>query len=127
VCVCMPKTNPKQPPVLRPLYRSTCVSRQLQLTTRGFCWCKVSLPTCPRIREKMLEFSSTVSPYLDSHIQKYTLNNIEQTCTLLVNFSNARRLDLWRIRFAESGFRLDSVKPSTQCMNPGNPISTWIH
>ena len=27
--------------VLRPLYRSTCISRHLQLRTGGFCWCKV--------------------------------------------------------------------------------------
>jgi len=33
-------------PVLRPLYRSTCVSRHLQLRTGGFCWCKVLLPAC---------------------------------------------------------------------------------
>jgi len=31
--------------VLRPLYRSTCVSRYLLLRTRGFCWCKVLTPT----------------------------------------------------------------------------------
>jgi len=31
--------------VLRPLYRSTCVSRYLLLRTRGFCWCKVLPPT----------------------------------------------------------------------------------
>jgi len=28
----------------RPLYRSTCVSRYLQLRSGGFCWCKVLLP-----------------------------------------------------------------------------------
>ena len=50
--------------VLRPLCRSTCVSRHLQLRTGGFCCCKVVLPMCPcdsnqhiRIREKALEFS----------------------------------------------------------------------
>ena len=32
--------------VLRPLYRSTCISRHLQLRTGGFCWCKV-LPQKP--------------------------------------------------------------------------------
>ena len=31
---------------LRPLYRSTGVSRHLQLRTAGFCWCKVLLATC---------------------------------------------------------------------------------
>jgi len=30
--------------VLRPLYRSTCVSRHLQLRTGGSCWCKVLCP-----------------------------------------------------------------------------------
>jgi len=44
--------------ILRPLYRSTCVSRQLQLRTRGFS-CAVLIPTCPctmriQIREKTL-------------------------------------------------------------------------
>jgi len=28
-------------------YRSTCVSRHLQLRTGGFCWCKVLPPACP--------------------------------------------------------------------------------
>jgi len=48
--------------VLRPLYRSTCVSQHLQLRTAGFSWCKVLLPANQRIRirEKTLEFSSTV-------------------------------------------------------------------
>ena len=55
--------------VLRPLYRSVCVSRHLQLRTgRGFCWCKVLLPRALadgnqriRITQKTLEFSSTIS------------------------------------------------------------------
>ena len=40
---------PTQPPttVLRPLYRSTCISRHVQLRTGGLCWCKVFLPTFP--------------------------------------------------------------------------------
>jgi len=57
-----------QPTVSKqPLYRSTCVSCHLQLRTGGFCWCKVFClhaladgNQCIRIREKMLEFSSTV-------------------------------------------------------------------
>ena len=32
--------------VLRPIYRTTCVSQHLQLRTGGFCLCKVLLPTC---------------------------------------------------------------------------------
>jgi len=40
-------TTPNQPPILWPLYRSTCISWHLQLRTGGFCWCKVLLPTCP--------------------------------------------------------------------------------
>ena len=47
--------------VLRPLYRTTCISWHLQLRTGGFCWCKVLLPAGGnrhiRIREKMLNFS----------------------------------------------------------------------
>ena len=40
--------NPTQPATtLRLLYRSTCVSRHLQLRAEGFCWCKVLLPACP--------------------------------------------------------------------------------
>ena len=55
--------------VLWPLYRSTCVRQHLLLRTGGFCWCKVLLPAfpcwllmtvCIRIREKTLEFSSSV-------------------------------------------------------------------
>jgi len=30
-----------------PLYRSTCISRHLQLRTRGFYRCEVSVPRCP--------------------------------------------------------------------------------
>ena len=37
--------NKPQPPVLQPLYRSTCVSQHLQLRTG--VWCKVLLPACP--------------------------------------------------------------------------------
>ena len=33
--------------ILRPLYRSTCISQHLQLRSGGFCWCKVLLPACP--------------------------------------------------------------------------------
>ena len=33
--------------VVRPLYRSTCVSRHLQLRTGAFCCCTVLLPACP--------------------------------------------------------------------------------
>ena len=76
---CCTNPNPTQAPVLRQLYTSTCVSRHLQLTAGGFCWCaKFYGPhaladgnQCNRIREKTLEFSSTVSstlsPYLLLH------------------------------------------------------------
>jgi len=38
--------------LLRPVYRSTCVSRMhLQLRTGVFCWCKVLLPACPCWRQ----------------------------------------------------------------------------
>jgi len=37
--------------VLRPLYRLTCVSRHLWLTTGGFFWCKVLLLACPCWRQ----------------------------------------------------------------------------
>jgi len=33
--------------ILPALYRTTSVSRLLQLRTGGFCWCKVLLPVCP--------------------------------------------------------------------------------
>jgi len=32
--------------ILRPLYRTTSVSRHILLRTGGFCWSKVLLPTC---------------------------------------------------------------------------------
>jgi len=60
--------------ILRPLYKSTCISWHLQLRTGGFCWCRVLLPhaltdgnQCIWISEKMLELSavlSILSPYL---------------------------------------------------------------
>jgi len=64
--------------VLWQLYRSTCVSSHLQLTTGGFCWCKVLLPDANadgnqriQAREKTLEFSltvlSTLSPVHTTH------------------------------------------------------------
>jgi len=40
-------SNNQRTAVLRPLCRSTCVSRHLQLRTGGFCWCRVLLPACP--------------------------------------------------------------------------------
>jgi len=33
--------------ILRPLYRTTCVSQFPQLRTGRFCWCKGFLSTCP--------------------------------------------------------------------------------
>jgi len=33
--------------VLQPLYRTTCISRHLQLRTGGFCWGKVLPPIYP--------------------------------------------------------------------------------
>jgi len=33
--------------VLRPLYRSTCISHYLQLRTGRFCWRKILLSACP--------------------------------------------------------------------------------
>jgi len=56
--------------VLRPLYRSTCVGQHLQLTTGGFCWCKVLLPACladgnqqdsKTIDRKLVKFVSEIS------------------------------------------------------------------
>ena len=41
--------------VLQPLCRLICVSRQLPLTTRGFCWSKVSLPVCCYSQQLQLE------------------------------------------------------------------------
>jgi len=40
-------SDPLRTTRLWPLYRSTCVSRHLQLRTGKFCWCKVLLPACP--------------------------------------------------------------------------------
>ena len=39
--------NSNSQTVLQSLHRSTCVSRHRQLTTGGFCWCKVLLLACP--------------------------------------------------------------------------------
>jgi len=36
-----------------PLYRSTCISRHLQLRIGGFCWCKVLLSACPCWRQEL--------------------------------------------------------------------------
>ena len=43
----VPWTTASATTVSLPLYRSTCVSRHLQLRTGGFCWCNILLPTCP--------------------------------------------------------------------------------
>jgi len=66
--------------ILWPLCRSTCISRQLQLRTGGFVGAKFYYPQtladgyqCIQIREKTLEFSSTVlsmqSPYLHIYLR----------------------------------------------------------
>jgi len=63
-----------QPSILRPLHRSTCISRHLQLRTGEICWCKVLLPACPCWRQPvhldygedtgvLLNSVSTLSPY----------------------------------------------------------------
>ena len=44
-------THTNQPPILWPLYRSTCIIRHLQLRTGGFCWCKGFLPARPCWRQ----------------------------------------------------------------------------
>ena len=60
---------------LRPLYRSTCDSWHLQLRTGALCWCKCLMHTLAdgnqriRIREKTLEFSSTVLSTLSLYRQ----------------------------------------------------------
>jgi len=33
--------------ILKPLYRTACISQQPQLRTGGFYWSKVLLPSCP--------------------------------------------------------------------------------
>jgi len=60
--------------ILRPLYRTTCISWHPQLRTGGFCWSKVLLPHALddgnkhiHIREKTLEFSSVVLPVLSPY------------------------------------------------------------
>ena len=47
------EANKNTTTILRPLHRSTCISRPLQLSTGGFCWCGVFLPTCPCRRQPM--------------------------------------------------------------------------
>jgi len=51
LCRCLGQLRPNHThahtTVSRPLYRSACVSRHLQLRTGGFCWCKVLLSACP--------------------------------------------------------------------------------
>jgi len=51
--------------VLWPLYRSTCVRRQLQLRSVRFCWCKVLLPTCScwrPVHSDLAEDAGVLSP-----------------------------------------------------------------
>ena len=75
--------------IVRPLYRTTCVSWHPRLTTGGFCWNKGLMLACPcwwqlliQIREKTLQFSSTVlpasSPYRDMwyRIQVIQINDV---------------------------------------------------
>jgi len=69
----------RQPPFTA-LYRSTCVSRHLQLRTRGYhqvgakFYCLHTLADgnhCIWIKEKMLEFSSTVLSTLSLYLLPY--------------------------------------------------------
>jgi len=66
-------TQQQQPPttILRPYYRSTCVSWHLQVKIGGFCWCKVRMPACPCRRQPAhldsgedARVLSKLSPYL---------------------------------------------------------------
>jgi len=73
--------------ILRTIYRLTCVSRHLQLRTGGFCWCKVLLPHALagcnqriRIREKTLEFSSTVLSTQSLHLNTQTHTRLTALC-----------------------------------------------
>ena len=74
--------------ILRPLYRTTYISRHPQLRTGGFCWSKVLLPTCPcwrqlriQIREKTREFSWTLLPAPSPwhHVKKISSHNCNFT------------------------------------------------
>ena len=53
VCVCVCSCiQPTQPTAhFTAIIQVTCVSQHLQLRTRGFCWCKVLLSTCPCWRQ----------------------------------------------------------------------------
>jgi len=68
--------------LLRPLYRTTCISRHLQLRTGGFCWSTfaagmplLTATSALRLGGKMLEFSSVVlhapSPYYYTPFTRY--------------------------------------------------------
>ena len=58
-------TQQQQPPttILRPYYRSTCVSWHLQVKIGGFCWCKVRMPAHFDLGEDARVLSK-LSPYL---------------------------------------------------------------
>ena len=91
--------------VLRPLYKSTCVSRHLQLRTGGFCCCKVLLPTMTatsafRLREKTLELSATVLSTLTLYLSNNT-RMLSCNCIAIVDLQLTLRLSLihiWRCR-----------------------------
>ena len=74
------QNNPtNQTPVLRPLYRSTCVSRHLQLRTGWFCWLQsftVHMPllmatSAIGLGEETLEFSSVVLSTLSPYVRQW--------------------------------------------------------
>jgi len=67
-------TEPRIRTLVRPLYRSTCVSRQLQLRTGRYRWCKVLLQTCPAHSDQVEDTGVLLNSviYTVSHTHTHT-------------------------------------------------------
>jgi len=95
--------------ILQPSYWTTCVSRNSQRRTGGFCRSKVLLLARPCwwqlaqmwVRQKMLEFSSVVLPALSPYCNRsvYTTQLIQYTTSVHLNVrpSYCTQITRWSI------------------------------
>ena len=92
---CVFKSKNGTTTILRPLYRSTGVSRHLHLKTGGFCWCRVLQPTCPCWRQPAISDYEDVAVLLNSVIHTVSVpssNNGKKTLMPNRGWVNKRSL-----------------------------------
>jgi len=79
-------------PFVRPLYRSSCVSRHLQVRTGGFCWCIVLLPTCHCWHVPLLKLNQNRNTCGNTCVPVHTLSSV---CCLFVSTLSLEPADLY--------------------------------